>query len=82
MDCSTAIKKALKSRGCTQNELASRLGIKQGSVSNVLRQGNPHISTLANYLSAIGYEVAIVPTGTKLPVDAMIIESESQQSSE
>ena len=82
MDCSTAIKKAMKSRGCTQNELAGRLGIKQGSVSNVLRQGNPHINTLTNYLSAIGYEVAIVPTGTKLPADSMTIDSETQQSSE
>ncbi|MFD8112234.1 helix-turn-helix domain-containing protein [Streptomyces microflavus] len=49
---------ALKASGLSQTELADRLRIRKSAVSQVLNgDGNLRIKTLAEYLSALGYEL-------------------------
>ncbi len=43
----------------TQEEVAKQLQVKQSSVSKLERQADMYISTLRNYLSAIGGELEI-----------------------
>ncbi|RQX02765.1 helix-turn-helix domain-containing protein [Micromonospora inaquosa] len=46
--------------GLTSREVASKLGITEGRVSQVLKgDGNVHIATAARFLRAMGYEISI-----------------------
>ncbi|OBF98894.1 helix-turn-helix domain-containing protein [Mycolicibacter sinensis] len=45
--------------GVTQAEMAARLGITQGSVSQLERRGDMLLSTLSEYLAALGAEARI-----------------------
>ena len=67
MKFSDAYRTIYKSRGYTQQRLADVLGIRQSSVSSFLKKGNPSVDTLIGYLAPLGYEVALVPVGTRLP---------------
>lgn len=67
MKFSDAYRTIYKSRGYTQQQLADVLGIRQSSVSSFLKKGNPSVDTLIGYLAPLGYEVALVPVGTRLP---------------
>jgi transcriptional regulator with XRE-family HTH domain len=57
---------ALSRAGITQVELAKRLGIRKSAVNQVFRgDGNVRVSTLAEYLHAMGaeLELRLVPAG-------------------
>lgn len=57
---------ALGRAGITQVELAKRLGVRKSAVNQVFRgDGNVRVSTLAEYLHAMGAEVELqlVPAG-------------------
>lgn len=45
--------------GVTQAEMAARLGITQGSVSQLERRGDVLLSTLSEYLATLGAEAHI-----------------------
>jgi transcriptional regulator with XRE-family HTH domain len=45
--------------GVTQAEMAARLDITQGSVSQLERRGDVLLSTLSEYLAALGAEARI-----------------------
>lgn len=49
-------------RHMTQEEVAKQLHVKQSSVSKLERQADMYISTLRNYLSAIGGKLEIKAT--------------------
>lgn len=56
--------------GMTQQEVANRLGVTEGRVSQVLHsEGNLRITTLARYLAAMGFTVRIEAD----PVDRSIL---------
>lgn len=62
---------AMRTTAISQKELAKRLNISEGRVSQVLNgDGNVHISTLAKFMRAMDYEVEIVarPLRPELPV--------------
>lgn len=48
--------------GVTQSDIAARLGITQGSVSQLERRGDMLLSTLSQYLAALGVEARITVT--------------------
>lgn len=57
---------ALAKAGISQSELAARLGVRKSAVNQVFRgDGNMRISTLADYLHAMSFEVELrlVPVG-------------------
>jgi transcriptional regulator with XRE-family HTH domain len=48
--------------GVTQEELAERLGVKQAAVSKLERKTDLHMSSLTNYLEALGVDARIIVT--------------------
>lgn len=55
-----ALHESLEESGITQTELARRLGIRKSAVNQVLNgDGNMRISTLAEYLHAMGLEAVL-----------------------
>jgi transcriptional regulator with XRE-family HTH domain len=56
------VERALNLTGVQQKELARRLGITEGAVSQTLSgDGNMRLSTLAKYLRALGYKIQLTP---------------------
>ncbi len=61
-----------KSRGITQNEVANLLNMKQPSVAQLESREETYISTLRNYLHALGGELEVTarfPDGTSVNID-------------
>lgn len=55
----------------TQVELAARLGVNQPAVSKLERSHDPRLSTMRNYLGALGASLrltAVLPDGTEVPL--------------
>lgn len=74
MKFNEALKEILKKRGYTQLSLAAELGITQSSISSCLMKNNPRLSVMARYVTPMGYSVALVPNGTKLSEDCIILD--------
>ncbi|MFE0730926.1 helix-turn-helix domain-containing protein [Streptomyces antibioticus] len=54
------IHESLEESGATQTELARRLGIRKSAVNQVVHgDGNMRVSTLAEYLHALGFELTL-----------------------
>ena len=49
-----------KTRGLTQTDIAETLGIKQENVSRLENRGDLLVSTLSNYVTALGGELRLV----------------------
>ena len=61
-----------KSRGITQNKVAEKLNMKQPSVAQLESREETYISTLRDYLHALGGELEITasfPDGTRVIID-------------
>ena len=54
------LSKLRRTVGITQVQLAGALGTSQGQISNIERQGDMLLSTLASYLAALGVDAKIV----------------------
>lgn len=69
-----AFKAILKSRGATQYTVAEAVGVRQPSVADMLRKGNPTVNAMHRYLSELGYRVALVPDGAFLPEGSYLLD--------
>ena len=49
-----------RARGMTQTQVAHRLEIEQGAVSRLERRGDLYLSTLQDYIQALGGELRLV----------------------
>ena len=62
MKMSDIIKKAMKARGFTQEQLRDVLGVSnQNVISARINSDNPKIGTVVEILDALGYEMVIRP---------------------
>lgn len=75
MLCKNCITDIITSRGLTKTEAAKKIGVTQAGLASALSKNNPTLDTLCRYVSPFGYDVALVPAGTKLPPDAYVLES-------
>lgn len=75
MKYNEAMRAIMSSRGYSQKALADELGMTQGAIASVMRLNNPTVDAMNNYLSAMGYGVALVPAGMKLPDGCYMLES-------
>jgi transcriptional regulator with XRE-family HTH domain len=69
-----------KARELTQTSIAAELEIAQGDVSKLERRTDMHISTLANYLHAVGVELeirAVFPDGHAVKITQFAEEPRS-----
>ncbi len=58
-DVGPALKALRKMSGLTQTQLAKRLNVQQAAVSKIERGGDQHLSTLKNYVEALGAKLRI-----------------------
>lgn len=75
---STAIAEILKDRDVTQSELARMMGVTYQSVQATLSKENPKLETVVRYLSNLGYDVAFVRRGKRLPEGSYVIGSSKE----
>lgn len=64
--------KLRKAKNITQNEIADLLDMSQPSIAQVEKRTDAYISTLQNYLHALGGELEITanfPDGTKVQIN-------------
>ncbi len=69
MDDAVALAELRESVGTTQVELAGRMGVNQGNVSRVERRDDLYLSTLREYVRALGGELKLVvefPDGSEV----------------
>jgi len=65
VEASALLTRAFRESGITQKELAARVGVTEGRVSQILgEETNPRVSTVARYLHAMGYRLRLRATGT------------------
>lgn len=71
------LEEALDFSGLEQKEIAEKLGVTQGRVSQVFNgDGNMRIAAVARYLRALGYESRIVATPVVPGRPALPLESQ------
>lgn len=74
-----AILEVLKRQKVTQSQLARRLGITPPSVCVMLGHGRSTpcksigADRAARWLDELGYDLVVVPKGSKLPDDAIVV---------
>ena len=73
---SEAFRKAYTSRGYSQRALAEEAGVKQPAISSMLYKGNPSVNVICRYVRIFGYELALVPSGAKLPEGSYVLEAD------
>jgi DNA-binding Xre family transcriptional regulator len=71
IDDALALAELRQTRHVTQVQLAERLGISQGNVSRLEGRGDVYLSTLRNYIEALGghLEIAAVFDDQRHPVN-------------
>lgn len=80
------LEQALDASGLEQKDLAEKLGVTQGRVSQVFHgDGNMRIAAVARYLRALGYETRISATpfgsgGQALPRETQRMRTRARQS--
>lgn len=82
MRFSTAFREIAASRKVSYARLGMAVAATTGravsaaAVASMVRKGNPSLDALRPYLSAMGYEVALVPAGTEalLPEGSYVID--------
>jgi transcriptional regulator with XRE-family HTH domain len=66
--------------GLTQAELAKRLGVTQGWVSQIESEPDIRVSTVSAYVAALGGELqfrAVLPNGEELNLDEMPVDDQA-----
>ncbi len=81
------LKEMLADAGINQSDLARRAGVTYQAVQSVIKKDNPSVLVAMNYLDMLGYDVALVRKGKKLPEGSFVLnerrpEADGQQSSE
>lgn len=74
MKYSIAFSSIMSDRGYTQQEVADSVGVSQPALANSLRRGDPRLSSASRYLEPMGYRVALVPVGAKLPKGSYVLD--------
>lgn len=76
MKSNEALREILAKRGYSQRGFAEEHGLKGPSVTKTLGRVNSPVSTVNRYLTALGYTLAFVPVGSKLPDGSYAIDPE------
>lgn len=77
----------LADTGLNKSDLARRVGVTYQAVQSVIKKDNPSVLVAMNYLDMLGYDVALVRKGKKLPEGSFVLnerrpETGDKQSSE
>lgn len=72
---SDALKSIYKAKGHSLQSWADAAGFAKGTISKALKAGNITTATLLHFTTPLGYQVALVPAGSKLPEGSYLIDS-------
>ena len=70
-----SLREIYETRGYTLRNWSAAVGVTHSVLSKVVNGVDPKLGSLIRYIAPLGYQVALVPTGTKLPEGAYIIDS-------
>lgn len=81
-----AIKEIIKGKGYTQQDFIDTLNEKsqsdpprnRASIAMALKRGNPKLETLIEYAGALGYELRLVPVGTKMTEGTKVLDDKDE----
>lgn len=65
----------LKSRGYSMHSFAKMAGVAPSSVHNAVTGDGTTTSTATRYVSLLGYRVALVPSGSRMPEGCIRLDS-------
>lgn len=74
MYLSDSIRNIYQSKGHSLRSWAQVVGVSFGTLSKAIHAGNMKVASLLRYLAPLGYQVALVPTGAKLPEGSYLID--------
>lgn len=77
MKACDVIREVMKIRGMTVNGLVEKLGVKQSTMSQRLKQDNLSSDKMIDMLTAMDYRLVAVPIGKKLPDGAIEVTKEN-----
>lgn len=78
-----ATNKAIASTPWSKVAIAENMGmLPQGLNDKLMRNKNPKIDFVARVLKLVGYELAVVPCGARLPQGAIVIAPDAEESTE
>lgn len=77
MKACDVIREVMKVRGMTVNGLVEKLGVKQSTMSQRLKQDNLSSDKMIDMLSAMDYRLVAVPIGKKLPDGSIEVTKEN-----
>ena len=82
-----AIKEIIKGKDYTQQDFIDTLNEKSQSnpprnraaIAMALKRGNPKLETLIEYADALGYELRLVPVGTKVTEGTKVLDDKDEE---
>lgn len=74
MNAVEALRSVIDASGTSQYAMAKRLGISTASMSQTWGRRTIGSDKLVRLLGLVGWEVALVPKGSKLPKGAIVLE--------
>lgn len=75
---SSSLKSILEAQDVTASELSRMVGVTHQAVQSLIRKNNPTIDVAIRYLSNLGYDVAFVRRGKRLPEGSYVIGSSKE----
>ena len=73
-----AIREIIAKRGYSIRSFGVEVGVQGSSVGRTLTHDNAPMSKVLAYTNALGYDVAFVPKGCKLPDGSYIVTGEGE----
>lgn len=70
---SEAAEGILAAQGKRPSDLARAAGVSRASVAGLLSKDNPSIEVAVRYMASLGYDVALVPSGKRLPEGSYVM---------
>lgn len=77
MKACEVIRTVMKLRNVKVNDLVEKLGVKQPTLSQRLKQDNISSDKMVEMLDVMGYKLVVVPVGKKLSDDCFEITKEN-----
>lgn len=71
-----ALRSVMEESGVNGSDLSRRVGVSYQAVQSVLRKDNPSIEVAVRYLNELGYDVALVRKGKRLPDGSYVMRRE------
>lgn len=73
-----AMKDIISKRGYSIRSFGEHVGVQGSSVGRTLRSENASVGKVTSFAGALGYDVVLVPQGSKLPDGSYVLDGGEQ----